>query len=88
MVESVASRAESLINPIHVVILRQRLGKRREDRYMINLAEALRYYDHSVRFLTSYFDPGNCLGEVEVSVGSVEGKCFVKAVCFRRVKET
>lgn len=67
MSQSVVSRAESLINPMHVVILHERLGKSREDRYMVNIAEALRYCDHTVTFLTTRFDPYECLPELDVS---------------------
>lgn len=66
MTQSVVSRADSLINPMHVVILHEKLGKTREDRFMVNIAQGLRYCDHSVTFLTSYFDPYDCLPELNV----------------------
>lgn len=68
MTQSVVSRADSLLNPMHVVIFHEKLGKTREDRYVANLAQALRYCDHTVTILTSYFDPYDCLPELDVSV--------------------
>lgn len=67
MTQRVASRTDLLINPMHVVILHETLGKTREDRYMVNIAEALRYYDHSVTILTSRFNPFDCFLQLDVS---------------------
>lgn len=68
MTHSVVSRSNLLVNPMHVVILHETLGKTREDRYMVNIAEALRYCDHTVTFLTTKCTPYDCLPQLHVSV--------------------
>lgn len=51
----------------HVVILREKLLKTKEDRYIVNIAEALRNSGHNITILTSQFDPIDCLPELDVS---------------------
>lgn len=51
----------------HVVFLREKLLRTKEDRYIVNMAEALRHSGHGVTILTSEFDPNDCLPELDVS---------------------
>lgn len=68
MTQSVVSRADLLTNPMHVVVLHESFGKTREDRYMVNIAEALQYSDHFVTVMTGNLNPYDCLLELDVSV--------------------
>lgn len=71
MTQSVINRTDPLMNPMHIVILHEKLGKTREDRYIVNIAEALRYCEHSVTIVTSYVDLYDCLPELNVSFRNV-----------------
>lgn len=64
---TVAANMEAVAPPSHVVILREKLLKTKEDRYIVNIAEALRHSGHHVTILTSEFHPVDCLPELDVS---------------------
>ncbi|XP_017772904.1 PREDICTED: alpha-1,3/1,6-mannosyltransferase ALG2-like, partial [Nicrophorus vespilloides] len=49
---------------IHVVFLHNKLRKRAEDRYLIDVAIALKEAGHRVTIYTSEFDQSNCFDEV------------------------
>lgn len=57
----------NIIPHYHVVFLHEKLEKTREDRYIVDLMESLRKYQHAVTILTSYFNPLDCLPELHVS---------------------
>lgn len=50
----------------HIVFLHRCLRKRSEDRYIVDLAMALKNSGHRVTFFTSDLDSSDCLEEVNV----------------------
>lgn len=50
----------------HIAFLHNKLRKRAEDRYLIDIAVLLKNLGHKVIIYTSQFDPNDCLDEVNV----------------------
>lgn len=68
MTSEVLTRDSQTSQGYHVVIIREKLEKTREDRYIVSIAEALKKSGHYVTILTSYFDRNDCLPELEVNI--------------------
>lgn len=51
----------------HVAFLHNKLRKRVEDRYLVDIAVLLKNHGHKVVIYASEFDPSDCLEEVNVS---------------------
>lgn len=50
----------------HIAFLHNKLGKRLEDRYVVDLAVLLKSHGHKVVIYTCQFNPNDCLDEVNV----------------------
>lgn len=50
----------------HVAFLRNKLRKRVEDRYLVDIAILLKKHGHKVVIYASEFNPKDCLDEVNV----------------------
>lgn len=50
----------------HVIIFHEKLIRRKEDRYVINIGLAFQKLGYRVTILTSQFDKHDCIGDVKV----------------------
>lgn len=60
----------------HIAFLHNKLRKRVEDRYVVDIALLLKNHGHKVVIYTSEFDPNNCLDEVNVSSSKFDNFWF------------
>lgn len=68
MTSEVLVRDSETTQGYHVVIMREKLEKTREDRYIVSIAEALKKSGHFVTILTTSFNRNDCLPELEVNI--------------------